>query len=460
MNAAGPEQSSRADHTILKAAYCVAAFIAAMLLFGALGHQPKPYYAKLRWVVSATSVIGIWLSIVTGRAIWACYHAVVVSLFSPIWRVHLSVGSTVNDIIVVAAAALLLTSGVISLGLGWRRGATLLAVLLFFAFAEAPKASLVYGENGTVAVIDAKAATITATLPMPKGAFPCAIAMHASGGTLYLGICDPPALWMVDATSSPPVQTASVALEACPDTLALDRTGGRLYVKAGQQVSVIDTELNTLISRLPFPQDNYAEGLAVNPSGTRYYVGVSEGILVLDSNTHSATTIPVGQSVSQLAITADGSTVYASGFLASSVSVIATATNTVTAHVPLPEDAFLFNMAVDPAGTNLYLAVHLNQKRDTVLVVVDTATNTITARLPVAGADAIAVADTGRLMYAVSRSEDLVSFIDLERHAVAATVPLETGSQPIAVVADPGGSFAYVANTYGLDLDEDEADGL
>ena len=117
MNAEEPEQSSRADHTILKAAYCVAAFIAAMLIFGAMGHQPKPYYAKLRWVVSAASVIGIWLSIVTGRPIWACYHAVVVSLFSPIWRVHLSVSSTVGEIIVVAAAALLLTSGVVSLRL-------------------------------------------------------------------------------------------------------------------------------------------------------------------------------------------------------------------------------------------------------------------------------------------------------------------------------------------------------
>ena len=61
-------------------------------------------------------------------------------------------------------------------------------------------------------------------------------------------------------------------------------------------------------------------------------------------------------------------------------------------------------------------------------------------------------------MYAVSRSEDLVSLIDLERHAVAAIMPLETGSEPIAVAADPSGSYAYVANTYGLDLDEDEGD--
>jgi DNA-binding beta-propeller fold protein YncE len=459
MNAAEPEQSSRAGHAILKAVYCVAAFIAAMLLFGTLGHQPEPYYAKLRWVVSAASVMGIWLSIVTGRPIWACYHAVVVSLFSPIWRVHLSVSSAVGEIIVVAVAALLLASGVVSLRLGWRRGATVLAVLLCFAFAGAPTASLVYGENGTVTVIDAKAATIAATMPMPKGAFPRAIAMHPSGRTLYLGICNPPALWMIYTTSSPPEQTASVPLEACPDALALDRTGGRIYVNDGQHVSVIDTELKTLISRLPFPEDKYADGLAVNPSGTRYYVGVSESILVLDADTPSTTTIPVGQSIGHLAITTDGSTVYASGIPTSSVSVIATATNTVTAHVPLPEDAFLVeDVAIDPAGKKLYLATELSQKRGEIVVVVDIATNTITARIPVTGADAIAVAANGRLMYALSRSEDLVSLIDLDRHAVAGTVPLETGSQPIAVVADPSGSYAYVANTYGLDLDEDDAD--
>ena len=52
-------------------------------------------------------------------------------------------------------------------------------------------------------------------------------------------------------------------MEACPSTLALDRTGRRLFVNEGQHVSVIDTELNTLVTRLPLPEYTYAEGLAV-----------------------------------------------------------------------------------------------------------------------------------------------------------------------------------------------------
>ena len=79
-----------------------------------------------------------------------------------------------------------------------------------------------------------------------------------------------------------------------------------------------------------------------------------------------------------MAVTPDGSKVYVTNGDANSVSVIATATNTVTATIPVGTDPF--GVAVTPDGSKVYVA---NSYLGNSVSVIDTATNTVTATIPV-----------------------------------------------------------------------------
>jgi YVTN family beta-propeller protein len=87
-------------------------------------------------------------------------------------------------------------------------------------------------------------------------------------------------------------------------------------------------------------------------------------------------TIPVGSQPGGVAVTPDGSKVYVANFLSNNVSVIATATNTVTA---IPAGSEPFGVAVTPDGCKVYVA---NGASNNVSVIA-TATNRVTAAITV-----------------------------------------------------------------------------
>ena len=88
-------------------------------------------------------------------------------------------------------------------------------------------------------------------------------------------------------------------------------------------------------------------------------------------------TIPVGSQPGGVAVTPDGSKVYVANFLSNNVSVIATATNTVTATIPAGSEPF--GVAVTPDGCKVYVA---NGASNNVSVIA-TATNRVTAAITV-----------------------------------------------------------------------------
>ena len=86
-------------------------------------------------------------------------------------------------------------------------------------------------------------------------------------------------------------------------------------------------------------------------------------------------TINVGSQPGGVAVTPDGSKVYVANFLSNNVSVIATATNTVTATIPVGSEPF--GVAVTPDGCKVYVA---NGASNDVSVIA-TATNAVTAAI-------------------------------------------------------------------------------
>lgn len=126
-------------------------------------------------------------------------------------------------------------------------------------------------------------------------------------------------------------------------------------------------------------------GVAVNPDGTKVYVGqntTSVGtVSVVDTatNTVVGAPIPVGNSPSGVAVTQDGTKVYVASISPGStggngiVSVIDTGTNTVTTTIPVVCGALYGGVAVTPDGTKVYVA---NYFANTVSEIA-TATNTV-----------------------------------------------------------------------------------
>jgi len=126
-----------------------------------------------------------------------------------------------------------------------------------------------------------------------------------------------------------------------PQGVAVTPDGKHAYVAifSAFAVSVIDTATNTVVGA-PIPVGTDPVGVAVTPDGTHVYVtndNVFGTVSVIDtaSNTVVGAPIPVGDQPEGIAITPDAKHAYVTNSRSSNVSVIATASNTVVATVPV-----------------------------------------------------------------------------------------------------------------------------
>jgi YVTN family beta-propeller protein len=106
---------------------------------------------------------------------------------------------------------------------------------------------------------------------------------------------------------------------------------------------------------------------------------------------------------------------YITNIRADTVSVLNTASNTVTATIPV--GFFPTGVAVSPDGRTVYVA---NENSGTVSVI-DTATNTVSATIPVGNEPfGVAVSPNGRMVYVANEYSDSVSVIDTANNTVTA----------------------------------------
>ncbi|WP_438318790.1 IPT/TIG domain-containing protein (plasmid) [Streptomyces sp. HUAS TT3] len=184
------------------------------------------------------------------------------------------------------------------------------------------------------------------------------------------------------------------------------------------------------------------QGIALTPDGTRAYVANrgSNTVSVIDTATDTVThTIPTGTGPTFVAAGPDGTRVYVSVNTDGLLSVIDTSSNTIVAEVPVGAGASV--VGVTPDGAHAYVSV---QNSDLVSVV-DTTTNTVTGTVPVAGAPiGLAVTPDGARVYVASLFSNTVSVIDTATDTVTGTVPV--GPNPILVNAAPDGAHVYVTN--------------
>jgi YVTN family beta-propeller protein len=148
----------------------------------------------------------------------------------------------------------------------------------------------------------------------------------------------------------------------------------------------------------------------------------SNSVSVIDTATNKVTaTIPVGGAPIGVAVTSDGSRVYVANANSNSVSVIDGATNTVTATIPVNATPPVIGVAVTPDGSKVYVTNYLGNT----VSVIDAATNTVTATILVSNPWGVAVGPDGGKVYVTTLAiSNSVSVIATVTNTVTATIPV------------------------------------
>jgi YVTN family beta-propeller protein len=139
--------------------------------------------------------------------------------------------------------------------------------------------------------------------------------------------------------------------------------------------------------------------------------------------------------------------------LDNTVSVISTATNTVTTVIYDPSFNYPFPVAVTPDGSTVYVANNGPHFDGNTVSVIATATNTVTATITLPGGKgptAVAVTPDGRQVYVANDSDiDAVSVIATATNRVRS---ITVGGFPTGVAVTPDGRKVYVTNGHSNDV--------
>ncbi len=392
--------------------------------------------------------------------------------------------------------------------------------------------------KNTLAVIDTATNTITSTVKVGKS--PAGVAVSSDGKKVYVTNKGDNTLSVIDTATNK--VTATVPVGSSPEEVAVTSDGTKVYVVNydSGSLSVIDTAANKVtgtvkIGRAP-------SGVAVNPSGKEVYVANKDEyvstVSVIDTATNAVTaTVPVGSDPQGVAVSPDGKKVYVAIHLYNAVSVIDTATDTVSDTVlvgngPCAFGQFIGSIPVQPVyplanfsnnvtsdyaflsvpvqftdlsknatrwnwnfgdganstqqnpthtysaagiytvsltvsnsnGTDSKLATinvvpkgspapsyaYITNLNSNIVTVINTANNNVAATVPVgSGPQGVAVSPDGTRVYVTNinyGSTGSVSIIDSATNTVKATVTIGYKYSPCGVAVTPDGTKAYVAD--------------
>lgn len=222
--------------------------------------------------------------------------------------------------------------------------------------------------------------------------------------------------------------------------ITMNSAGTKLYV-GGSEVNVIDIGTATVTDVINNSVVGNVNYLSFNHAGTKLYssLQISPGVIdVIDptSNTVTASVNNVGNNVSEIAVSADDSKVYAPGLFDSpgNVYVIDAASNTVTTSIPV--GLVTYGLEFAPNGT-LY-AVSLGNIFDAYqsggIWAIDTSNNTAT-RVYTSEAQATAPTAIGRFIGTQTGSASVNVTVSSGSADTGTLAPTGADQRPVAILA-------------------------
>ena len=268
---------------------------------------------------------------------------------------------------------------------------------------------------------------------------------RAAGTLLY--VPDPSADMVSVVDTSSGTVTATIPVGSQPYHAAVTPDGSQVFVanQGDGTVSVISTATDAVTATISVPAG--VKSVAIDPAGQyAYVIGASLWLNKIDIATDTVVgRTPVGLQPVSLVVSPDGSTVY-TGALPSQVAAVSTATMTVSQFIP-GAGGDSYDMVMSPDGSQLYIADSIGVTSATITVV-DTATNTVTGQIPIGQSGdtfpGIAVSPDGSTLYVSDETLGTVQAISTSTDAVSATI---TGfDEPTGVAVSPDGSTVWVGS--------------
>lgn len=303
-------------------------------------------------------------------------------------------------------------------------------------FAE-PFAYITNLQSATVSVIDTSSNSVVATIPVgvnPIGVAvsPAATRVYVTNGGAYNGTgFNGNTVSVIDTASNTVVQTIT-GVGPGPYGVAINPAGTRVYVTnygptaTPSTISVIDTSNNTVIAAIPV--GIFPAGVVVSPDGSVVYVGNygSNTISVINSSTNLVSQTIAATAPGGLALNPPGTRLYVGHYYGpASISVYDTATLAPLPIVPL--DYVPWAVSVNPAGTRLYTSNTWSSG----VSVIDTGNNTVLPTINVGSLPhGLALDPTGTRLYVAQAGANSVGVIDTSSNAMIANVPV--GNYPVA----------------------------
>jgi YVTN family beta-propeller protein len=157
--------------------------------------------------------------------------------------------------------------------------------------------------------------------------------------------------------------------------------------------------------------------------------------------------IPVEESPERMAITPDGTRLFAVGQIDNNITVIDTATNLVLTVIPRvgpsPSGDFPDDILISPDGSRVYVA---SGGRNT-LTVVDTASSTIIGNIAVGdNPSSLALTPDGTKLYVANAASWGVTVIDTTTLTALGTIPAFPDALARTMAVQPNGSRIYLAH--------------
>lgn len=328
------------------------------------------------------------------------------------------------------------------------------ALVLLAPAAPAVASSVVVASSvgsGQVTVYDAETGAIG---PTPgTGGSVAGVAVSPGGSKAYVASSGSPAqLSIVDLASG--TVKGAVDLPGAPGGVAVTPDGKTAYVAIESANVVVAIDLATrTISPTTFATGGTPRAIVLSPSGTTAYVADSatDDVAIIDLTGATAPVLVGGGGLDRpeaLAITPDGSKVYAASFgtSAGGTKVLPIDTATKTALPSFSAGSTITSVAVDPSGATAYVAARDSDE----LKVVRTADDTVQRTIPLGGVfpSRLAVTPGGGHLIVTGREVNAVRRYALPEVVQQGNPTIFGGATDVATVPAQGPSAAFaVAGT-------------